>query len=137
MSASTVSSSIHDEEAADLPIERITRSYPFERVGIGFAGPFYYRLSDERRLTRCFTCGAKCAQCTGKQKSTAKQTDREPPQICNSDLSSDGSESENDTVGVFSQKKPRRTKKNEPKAWVVLLTCATSPALHLELITDM
>lgn len=52
-----------------------------------------------------------------------------------SDDSSQGDESEDDSVATFA--KPNPTRKTGPKAWVVLFKCATTRAIHLEVVTDM
>ncbi|KAK0402214.1 hypothetical protein QR680_016207 [Steinernema hermaphroditum] len=45
---------------SDLPTRRVTRSSPFEHIGLDYFGPFTYKMKDNRR-EKCYGCIFTCA----------------------------------------------------------------------------
>ena len=132
MDCQRIDSRSFDEEAAELPVVRATRTYPFERVGIDFAEPFYYRNPGEKRAKNCLTCGAACA---AKQRATAKQTQRPTESKSDSDHESVNSEGEE---GEFNNAlSPRTPRSEQPSKDQRLGWCSSPVPLHAQFTLNL
>ena len=110
-----------DETPAALPLARVRQARPFEVCGVDFAGPLYIR---PHKLT------APVAEITSTQEKSSEMEVSNQDQICEQ------------PVTVADQPAAKSSKKKPPpvvleKVYVCLFTCATTRAVHIEIVRDL